>query len=103
MPEREQPGVAEQKVEAERGNGGDQAIDEELRLVEAGDQRHQGERNQDCERGGGKRELRAKRGRGAGVHHAPPNKPVGLTSSTSAAIRKRIASSSSGKKWEPAR
>ena len=89
MTKRQQPGIAEQQIEAERGDGGDQSIGQQLRLIEADIGRQQ---RQQHEHDGGGREQQQfgpilDLADGGGCHHAVPNKPVGLTSSTTAAMR----------------
>jgi hypothetical protein len=88
MTERKEPGIAEQEIEAERRDGGDQPIGQELDLIEADIRRkqcqdHENERRRRCQH-----QLRAI-GDYARLrfHHALPNRPVGLTISTTAAIR----------------
>src|SRR2546422_1455178 len=84
MPEREQPGVAEQEIEPERGDRERQAVGEELGLIRARDHGHQGKNDQD-----GNGEL----------HVFLPNRPVGRMRSTMAAIRYSAASSNSSQNW----
>ena len=88
MAEREQPGVAEQQIEAERGDGGDQAVGQELRLIEADIGRQQRQHDEHDDRRRCQQQLGTVRDQAhVGLHHALPNSPVGLTSSTTAAIR----------------
>ena len=86
MTKRQQPGIAEQQIEPERGNGGDQTIDEQLRLVQADKRRQQREQDEDDGRGGEQQQF-GLHAADVGCHHAVPNSPVGLTSSTTAAMR----------------
>src|SRR5216684_484867 len=103
MAEREQAGVAEQQVESERGDRRDQAVDQKLHLIGVDEARQQEQQQQDRRRRGGELEHGAiARSFEIGLHHAVPNRPVGLTSSTRAAMRYSTASSSSGKNWIPA-
>ena len=71
MTERQQPGVAEQKIEAERGDGGNQAIGQELRLVEADMKRQQRQHDKDDSGGHKQHELGTIRDAAdVGCHHA---------------------------------
>src|SRR5271165_1677345 len=102
--ERQQSGVTEQQIEAERRDRHDQAISQQLRLVEPEELGHRGQHKEDDRtpdiRPKPRIELRQRDRRG--LHHAVPNNPVGLAISTTAAIRYRTASSTSGKNWIPA-
>src|SRR5262245_18649750 len=88
MTKRQQPGIAEQQIKAERGDGGDQSIGQELRLIEADIVWQQRQQYEDDSRGGQQQQFGpiAEAGEGGG-RHAVPNRPVGLTSSTTAAMR----------------
>jgi hypothetical protein len=46
MTERKKPGVAKQKIEAERRDRGDQTVGQELNLIEAGNERDQSQDDQ---------------------------------------------------------
>src|SRR6267143_1062235 len=84
MPEREQPGVAEQEIEPERSDRQGEAVGEELRLIRPREGRHEGKNDQD-----GNGEL----------HAFLPKRPVGRMRSTIAAIRYSAASSNSSQNW----
>src|SRR5262249_40403557 len=101
MAERQQTGVAEQQVESERGDRRDQTVGEEPHLIDPDAAWRERQQEQDYRCRAGEPEQRAI-ARRVCLHHAVPNKPVGRTSSTPAAIRYSTASSSSGKNWMPA-
>ena len=88
MTEGQQPGVSQQEIEAERSDRRDQSIGQELDLIEADIERKQPQCDEDDGRRGRQHQLGTIRDLAhAGFHHALPNSPVGLTSSTMAAIR----------------
>jgi hypothetical protein len=95
MAEGEQARVAKQQVEAERGDGHDQTVGEQHRLVGVDDpwQHRQydeddGGRHADPPCRGPGAHTGRHRGGDVGAHaHALPNRPVGRTSKTAVAIR----------------
>jgi hypothetical protein len=88
MTERQQPGIAEQQIKTERGDGGDQPISQELRLIETDIGRQQRQQQEDDSCGGEQQQFGPiPDAADVGCHHAVPNRPVGLTSSTTAAMR----------------
>ena len=88
MTERQQARITEQQIEAERGNGGDQTVGQKLRLVEADIERQQRQQHEDQSRGREQQQFGTIRDAAdVRCHHAVPNNPVGLTSSTTAAMR----------------
>src|SRR5262245_21506365 len=93
MAEGQEPGVAEQQVERERGDAEDEPVGDLQGLERVEEPRQDGEHQH---RGGGPPQLpaihRQRRGRGDGVH-ARPNRPVGRMNSTMAAKRYSTASS----------
>src|SRR5262245_59869295 len=87
MTERQQPGIAEQQIKTERGDGGDQAIGQKLRLVEADIGWQQRQQYEEDSRRRQQQFGPIVDAADVGCHHAVPNSPVGLTSSTTAAMR----------------
>jgi hypothetical protein len=88
MSEREEPGIAEQKIEPERRNGGNQSIGKELDLIKPDEMRKQSQKRQNHDGCNEQQQFGAVAGRARlGAHHALPNSPVGLTRSTIAAMR----------------
>jgi hypothetical protein len=88
MSERQQASIAEQQVEAECGDRRDQAVDHQLELIGGDKARNQDQHDEDRHGRGHELEQRALwELLGVGRHHAVPNRPVGRTSSTRAAIR----------------
>ena len=81
VPERQEARVAEEQVEAEGGDGEDEPVREQHRLVGRHDERQDGERNED-----GHRPAHHATGR-SGNTHARPKSPAGRMRSTTAAIR----------------
>ena len=88
MAERQQARVTEEQVEPQRGDGEDEAVGQELRLVKAGEFRNQQKHDHDRHAIGRQppgRDLLI--GRETGDHDAFPNIPVGRMRSTMAAMR----------------
>src|SRR5262249_44525789 len=104
MTKRQQPGIAEQQIEAERGDGGDQSISQELRLIEADVGRQQRQQHEHDGGGGEQQQFGPILGvaQGDGCHHAVPNGRGGWPRSTRPAMRERRATPISGKNWSPA-
>src|SRR5262249_45181735 len=102
MAERQQAGVAEQQIEAERGDRRDQAIGQKLHLIGIDERRQQNKHEQDRRRRRGELARRAvPRRLQIRFHHAVPNKPVGRTSTARGAIKEPTASPGGGKSWLP--
>ena len=82
MAEGQEAGIAQQQVEAQRGDREDEPVGEQHRLVR-GRQEGQG----DEERYRGKADTEQAAGPGAEGTHARPKRPAGRTRSTTAAMR----------------
>ena len=85
MSERQQASVAEQQIEAERGDSRDQAVGQKLCLINADKGGQQDQHDQHGGRRRGQPYFRAILQ--PTHHHALPYSPVGLIISTAAAIR----------------
>ena len=84
MPEREQPGVAEQQIEAERGDRQGKAVGQELRLISPG----KGWKGKQYGNDGRDKRCAAAVGRRTrSVQAFLPKRPVGRMRSTTAAMR----------------
>src|SRR5262249_18019023 len=95
VPERQEAGVAEEQVEAEGGDGEDQPVGQEHRLVRGHHEGQDGEHGEDGHRPPRRAARRPPRA------HARPNSPAGRMRRTMAAIRYSTASSISGKNVIP--
>ena len=89
MAERQQAGVAEQQIEAERGDGKDQPVGQQLGLVEIDEPAAAAPSattmgTADSEQ---QRDARGRCAREPGMAQALPNRPVGRMSRTAVAIR----------------
>src|SRR5262249_21853251 len=102
MTERKQAGVAKQQIEPERRDCINQAVREQLRLIDVDKSRQHQEHDENRNCAGNNQPCRRSSARRVGLHrHALPNRPVGFIRRTRAEIRKRTASSISEKNWTP--